>query len=266
MRISPRERKMVRSIAIHSFKGGTGKTTITANLAVALVSHGKNVGVMDMDLEGPGLHVLFNVDPDQIPHTLNDVLRDKARAEETAIPMNDRLGLKGAGNLYFCPASTKIDEMLRTLRTGFELESFSKAVSKLQDQFQLDYLLIDTHPGLENDTLLAMGVCNHHLIISRLDHQDIFGTGVLVKVASSLGKTTHLVVNMIPASLKNSQASKLANGIGDQFNVPVLGWFPFSEEVQRSLSRSVFILAERRHSMTTKFQELARQVEHFSQE
>src|SRR5207245_9949390 len=60
--------------------------------------------------------------------------------------------------------------------------------------------------------------------------------------------------------LKNSQASKLAHGIGDQFNVDVVGWFPFSEEVQRSLSRSVFILTERRHSMTAKFQELARQV------
>jgi hypothetical protein len=69
---------------------------------------------------------------------------------------------------------------------------------------------------------------------------------------------------MIPASLTSSQASKLADGIGDQFHTPVAGWFPFSEEVQRSLSRSVFILAERRHSMTAKFQELARQVERFS--
>jgi hypothetical protein len=68
---------------------------------------------------------------------------------------------------------------------------------------------------------------------------------------------------MIPASLNGSQASKLANGIGAQFKVDVAGWFPFSDEVQRSLSRSVFILAERRHSMTTKFQDLARQVEHF---
>src|SRR6266700_2229519 len=228
-RIQPRERKMASSIAVHSFKGGTGKTTITANLAVALVSHGKSVGVMDMDLEGPGLHVL-----------------------------------KGGGMLYFSPASTKIDEMLRTLRTGFEVESFSKALLKLENIFNLDYLLIDTHPGLDNDTLLAMGVCNHLLIVSRLDQQDIFGTGIMVKVASTLGKSNHLVVNMIPAGLKNSQASKLANGIGDQFNVDVVGWFPFSEEVQRSLSRSVFILTERRHSMTAKFQELARQVERFT--
>jgi MinD-like ATPase involved in chromosome partitioning or flagellar assembly len=255
---------MARSIAIHSFKGGTGKSTITANLAVALVSRGRNVGVMDMDLEGPGLHVIFNVDAEQIQHTLNDVLLEKAQPEEAALLMNDRLGLKESGKLYFSPASTKVDDMLTTLRTGFEVESFSSALSKLQSQFKLDYLLIDTHPGLENDTLLAMGVCDHLLLVSRIDQQDIFGTGVMVQIANTLGKPTHLVVNMIPSSLKSSQASKLANGIGAQFKVGLLGWFPFSDEVQRSLSRSVFILTERRHSMTVKFQELARQVERFS--
>src|SRR2546422_10621950 len=256
---------MASSIAIHSFKGGTGKTTITANLAVALVSHGKSVGVMDMDLKGPGLPVLFNVNPDQATYTLNEVLLDKGRAEEAALPMNDRLGLKGGGMLYFSPASTKIEEMLRTLRTGFEVESFSKALLKLRDHFNLDYLLIDTHPGLENDTLLAMGVCNHLLIVSRLDQQDIFGTGVLVKVASTLGKSTHLVVNMIPAGLKDSQASKLADGIGDQFHVNVVAWLPFSDDILGSLSKSVFVLSMPKNPMSERFTKLAKAFEEFDQ-
>ncbi len=72
---------MGKSIAVHSFKGGTGKSTITANVAAALVTRGKRVGVMDMDLEGPGLHVIFNIDPDEIQCTLNDVLVDDARPE-----------------------------------------------------------------------------------------------------------------------------------------------------------------------------------------
>ncbi len=255
---------MARSIAVHSFKGGTGKSTITANVAAALVGRGKRVGVMDMDLEGPGLHVIFNIQPDQVQHTLNDVLLDAARPEEATISMNERLRLDGQGELFFSPASVKIAEMLRTLRTGFEVESFSNAISKLQDHFKLDYVLIDTHPGVENDTLLAMGVCDHLLIVSRIDQQDIFGTGVMVQIGSTLGKPSHLVVNMVPASLKASDASRLVKGLGAQFKVDVAAWFPFSEEVQESLSKSVFILTMPRHSMTAKFQELARQVERFS--
>lgn len=255
---------MARSIAVHSFKGGTGKSTITANLAAALVSRGKRVGVMDMDLEGPGLHVIFNIDPDEVRHTLNDVLLDAARPEQAALEMNDRLNLNGHGELFFCPASVKVSEMLRTLRTGFEVESFSNAIAKLQDYFKLDYLLIDTHPGLENDTLLVMGVCDHLMIVSRIDQQDIFGTGVMVEIAGTLEKPAHLVVNMIPAGMRPSDASKLAQNIGQHFKVDMMGWFPFSEEVQGSLSKSVFILTSPKHQFAERFQELARKVEGFS--
>ncbi len=254
---------MARSVAVQSFKGGTGKSTITANLAAALASRGHRVGVMDMDLEGPGLHVLFNVDAQNVKYTLNDVLLDSASPEQAAIPMNERLGLK-KGELYFSPASVKISEMLRTLRTGFEIESFSTAISKLQKNLQLDYLLIDTHPGIENDTILAMGVCDHLLLVSRIDQQDVFGTGVMVEIANTLGKPAHLIVNMVPTGLKSSSATKLAKEIGAHFKVEVTSWFPFSEEVQGSLSKSVFVLANPKHPFVSRFQELARQVEGFN--
>ena len=51
---------MTKVIAVHSFKGGTGKTTLTANIA-AILAKNRRVGVMDLDLSGPGLHVLFGV-------------------------------------------------------------------------------------------------------------------------------------------------------------------------------------------------------------
>ncbi|TMI60910.1 hypothetical protein E6H16_07425, partial [Candidatus Bathyarchaeota archaeon] len=121
--------KTAKSIAVHSFKGGTGKSTITANTSVALALDGKRVCVMDMDLEGPGLHVIFNIDPSEVRYTLNDVLRGSASPEMAAISMNDRLGIS-KGEVYFCPASSRVDEMLKTLRTGFEVDSFSKAIAR----------------------------------------------------------------------------------------------------------------------------------------
>src|SRR2546426_1115585 len=94
------------SIAVHSFKGGTGKSTITSNVAVSLAIRGWRVGVMDMDLEGPGLHVIFNIDPADVQATLNDVLMGSANPGQAVIRLNDKLGLK-TGELYFMPASTK---------------------------------------------------------------------------------------------------------------------------------------------------------------
>src|SRR6202007_1332076 len=70
-----RRPRIARIISVQSFKGGTGKSTITANLAVTLAQLGKRVGVVDLDLEGPGLHVIFGVADNDVRATINDVLQ-----------------------------------------------------------------------------------------------------------------------------------------------------------------------------------------------
>jgi septum site-determining protein MinD len=251
---------VARTIAIHSFKGGTGKSTLSANLAVSLALKNKRVAVMDMDLEGPGLHVIFGLDPFELPFTLNDVLTKGAQPEQAALKMNDRLHLN-KGALYFSPASVKVEEILKSLRSGFELDSFSNAVKRLAERFGLDYLLVDTHPGIEDDTLLAMGTCDHLLLISRLDQQDMFGTGVMAEVARTLEKPVHLVVNMVPTALKPSEVPAILNKIGTTFKIHPLGWLPFSDDIVNSLSKEVFILANPTHLMTKRFAELATKLE-----
>ncbi len=256
---------MAKSIAIHSFKGGTGKSTLTANIAVALALEGKRVGVMDMDLEGPGLHVIFNISPADVKYTLNDVLLEATNPEMAAISMNERLGLS-KGEVVFCPASSRVDEMLKTLRTGFEVDNFSRAIDRLKDHFKLDYLLIDTHPGIENDTLLAMGVCDHLLIVSRLDQQDIFGTGVMIELARVLEKPAHLVLNMVPKNVSPSQITQLGQRIALNLKTELLAWIPFSDDILGSLSKSVFLLTSPKNPVSERFNKCAKTIESFDME
>jgi len=56
---------MAKIISIHSFRGGTGKSNVTANLAMLLAQSGRRVGVVDTDLQSPGLHVLFGLEEEQ---------------------------------------------------------------------------------------------------------------------------------------------------------------------------------------------------------
>ena len=254
---------MTRSIAIHSYKGGTGKSTITANVAVALALKGRRVGIMDMDLEGPGLHVFFNIDPNELRFTLNDVLAGVAPPEAACVRLSEKMNLNG-GEIYYSPASVRVAEIMRTLKTGFELDMFDNAVRRLQEKFGLHYLLIDTHPGIEHDTLLALGVCDHQMIISRIDQQDIFGTGVMIEVSTTFDKPIHLVLNMIPPRIKEAEVLKSARIIGAHFTVDMAGWLPFSEEVIGSLSRSILTLKQPKHAMTHRFRQIAENVEGFA--
>jgi MinD-like ATPase involved in chromosome partitioning or flagellar assembly len=254
---------MTRSIAIHSFKGGTGKSTITANAAVALAMKGRRVGVMDMDLEGPGLHAFFDIDPNQLRFTLNDVLAGISPVEAATIRMSEKLNLTH-GEVYYCPASIKVSEILRTMKTGFELDAFSDAIGRLQQRFGLHYLLIDTHPGLGQNMLLALGACDHQVIVSRIDQQDMFGTAVMVEVSATMNKPVHLVLNLIPPRVRESDVAKFARTLSAHFAVDMVGWLPFSEQIIGSLSRSVFITKLPKHHMATRFRHIAESIENFN--
>ena len=254
---------MTRSIAVHSYKGGTGKTTLTANIAVALALKGRRVGIMDMDLEGPGLHVFFDIDPSQVRFTMNDVLSGVASPESATIRLSERMHFNH-GEIYYCPASTRVAEIMRTLKTGFEVDMFENAVRRLQEHFGLHYLLIDTHPGIQHDTLLALGVCDHQVIVSRIDQQDIFGTGVMIEVSSAFEKPIHLILNMIPQRVREPEVAKFARVLSSHFSVDMSGWLPFSEEVQASLSRSVLTLKTPKHPIAERFRGLAESLEGFA--
>ena len=61
-------------ISIHSYRGGTGKSNMTANIAACATLAGKRVAVLDTDLQSPGIHVLFGFDQSKINLTLVDFL------------------------------------------------------------------------------------------------------------------------------------------------------------------------------------------------
>src|SRR5581483_9883346 len=104
---------MATITAVHSFRGGTGKSNTTANLASTLARQGSRVGIVDTDIQSPGIHVLFDFAPGDMAHTLNDYLWGDCRIEEAACDVGSHLmepdghvGL-GQGRLWLVPSSIK---------------------------------------------------------------------------------------------------------------------------------------------------------------
>src|SRR5260370_1857738 len=248
--------KIVHIISVKSLKGGTGKSTISANLAVTLAQLGKRVGVVDLDLEGPGLHVIFGVADADVKATINDVLQHKAPVSQAVLDLTSRLKLKD-GYLIFCPAGHKLDEILSILDTGFNLYTFKKVLEDLARDYNLDYLLIDSHPGIEKDTLLSMALCDYLVLISRVDQQDLFGSGVMTEVASQLQKPVVLIINMVPRSVSEKEAGKIAYRLAQLFHIHLLTALPFNSDVLENLSKGVFVLEKPKDPLTRRFTEIA---------
>ncbi|OHX66532.1 Mrp/NBP35 family ATP-binding protein [Flammeovirga pacifica] len=120
-------------IAISSGKGGVGKSTVTANLALALAESGATVGVMDADVYGPSIPTMFNVENAQ-PGV---VVRD---GKNVIIPI-EKYGVK----LLSIGFLTSPDNAV--VWRGPMASSAIRQFFMDTDWGELDYLLIDLPPG-----------------------------------------------------------------------------------------------------------------------
>ena len=194
---------MAKIISFHSFRAGTGKSNITANVAAQFALWGNRVGVIDTDVPSPGIHAIFGIEEKNVDKTLNDYLWDRCAIEDTAYDVSAQVGGTGAaaisGQIYLIPASNRTGEITRVLRDGYDVNTLNDGLRTLTAKLDLDYLFIDTHPGLNEETLPSIAISDLLIIVLRPDQQDFQGTAVTVDVARKLNvPLMHLVVNKVP--------------------------------------------------------------------
>ena len=255
---------MPRIISIHSFRGGTGKSNLTANLLALIAQAGYRVGVIDTDIQSPGIHVLFGLDEKKMDRALNDYLWGKCAIEDTAYDVSPIIHMgKGeialmSGGVYLVPSSIKAGELTRVLREGYVVVSLNDGLHNLVTRLELDYLLIDTHPGLNEETLLSLAISDTMVIMIRPDQQDFQGTAVTVEVARKLEVPRILMV--VNKALPEFNFVELEQEVEKAYNVPVAGVLPLSPDMVRLASRGVFALEYPNHPMTQTLREIAYRV------
>jgi MinD-like ATPase involved in chromosome partitioning or flagellar assembly len=246
---------MAKIISIHSFRGGTGKSNTTANLAALFAAEGQRVGVVDTDIQSPGIHVLFGLDDEQMEHSLNEYLWGKCSIRQTAHDVTSNLDSSVAGKVFLIPSSLKAGEIARVLREGYDVGLLNDGFHSLVDELQLDALLIDTHPGLNEETLLSIAVSDALVIILRPDQQDYQGTSVTVEVARKLEvPSLMLVVNKVPSAFDLAEVRALAE---QTYAAEVAAVLPHSDEMMVLASAGIFALRYPNHAVTTALKEVA---------
>ncbi|BAF88583.1 MULTISPECIES: MinD/ParA family protein [Azorhizobium] len=231
---------MTTIISVHSYRGGTGKSNISANVAALLAQSGHRVGVMDVDIRSPGIHVLFGLEPQNIDHTLNDFLWGRCSVDaaivdvtRAAVPGTPR----GRGQVLLVPSSMRTGEIARILKEGYAVEVLNEGIHELCRRLDLDYLIIDTHPGVNEETLLSVAISDTLLMVLRPDQQDYQGTAVTLELAMRLEVPQMLlVVNKVHSSI---DAVELKGEIEAAYRSPVACVLPLSDDLVRLGSAAV---------------------------
>lgn len=250
---------MARLISVHSFRGGTGKSNTTANVATLLAAEGRQVGVVDLDIQSPGIHVIFGFNQDQaMRHSLNNYLWGDCALRDAAYDVTPASNGQLAGRVWLVPSSMRPAEIARVMQEGYDVNLLNEGFRKLVDDLSLDVLLLDTHPGINEETLLSIAMSNALVIVMRPDQQDYEGTRVTVAVARKLGvPQMMLVVNKAPAVF---DPEAIRQRVEETYDCPVAAVLPHSDDLMILSSEGVFSLRYPDHPLTGLYRSVAAQL------
>jgi cellulose biosynthesis protein BcsQ len=202
---------MKKCIAFHSYKGGTGKSTISSNISVLLVQRGYNVLLIDMDVYAPTLQTYFRQEPN---YWINNFLFNTADFDSVVYNLTRKISQisstkdiqKEWGKLFvsFSNSSkeeiTKLDGALRNDASKLELlRKFIIIKEEMAYEKNIDYIIIDTSPGIRYWSINSLAIADLILLSLKMDSIDIEGTkkmaNEIYSAFTKLGTKSYLLFN-----------------------------------------------------------------------
>ena len=246
---------MTKVISIHSFRSGTGKSNITANLAVILAGMNKRIGIVDVGLQSPGIQVIFGKSELKKQPYLNDYLHEKQDGD-VVHDVTKNVDENIPGKIFLIASNPQIHPITSTHRESYDPALLAESFQILGEKQKLDVILIDTCPGINEETLISMAISDTVLMILRPEQQDYLGTSVTVELARRLQvKNLLLLVNKAPHSL---DAAQINEKVQETYQCPVAAVIPNSEEMLLLGSAGVFAAEYPNDDITKLYKQTAK--------
>jgi chromosome partitioning protein len=197
---------MTKCIAFHSYKGGTGKTTLACNSAGALTERGYKVCLLDLDIYAPSFQIYFQKEPRK---GINDFLDSNAKVEDVMVDATDivnNINTTDTDNKSNYQSSTPQEPEQTIRKTGklwigfssplkkdiFKLEMADKETKKevirkfinlrerLVSEYDADYIILDTSPGMRFWSINTLAIADILLLTLKSGEFDVEGTRKVV--------------------------------------------------------------------------------------
>jgi MinD-like ATPase involved in chromosome partitioning or flagellar assembly len=261
--IAKGESEMGKIVAVHSYKGGTGKTLLSVNLAATFAKHGKKVCLFDLDFRAPSLFAILEAENSKC--WLNDYLNGSCDINEVLVDLSSRL--QGNGNFYAAlanPATEAIRDMSAKDRK-WEMRALGKILALrnilLNDQ-KFDYLVFDTSPGLQYSSINAIVAADFVAVATTGDRSDVNGTKRMLRELYNLfEKKTGLVINKVLDSASKSKKDEMKSRVKNVYQVPLLGMVPCFCDILRAEGNLIFAEDKPTHPFTKILDEMAKEIE-----
>ncbi len=238
-----------KTFLITSCKGGVGKSTVSANIAMALAGLGKRVLLVDCDFSNRSLDLILGYEEDVV-YDICDLVTGRATAARTVMQdvREPRLNFIAAPHF-------KRDE--------FTAEQFDEAVKAAAKEFFCEYILIDTPGALDGTLPLVAQAADGALIVTSHQPTTVRGAEKTGYQLEDLGvEEQYLIINRYDKKSVLSGESPGLNWLIDRTHVPLIGVIPDSKDLEKAQISSKLACELRRDRERVKdaFEEVARRI------
>ncbi|MCS7131735.1 MAG: MinD/ParA family protein [Hadesarchaea archaeon] len=250
-------------IAVHSFKGGTGKTLISTNLAATLASWGRNVCLVDFDVRAPSLDAVFPADGKV---WVNDYLDGRCEAMDMLKDFSKEKGTRGRLLVALANPSMQAIREVVTKNSKWEMRALHRLLSLkdfLLKKLGIDYIFVDTSPGLSYASINAVAASDLVLVISTWDASDVAGAqGMVGELYGLLEKRAMVLMNKIPEQLIiGDMKARMVEQFKKAFKLPVIDLLPCYCDILRAERSTILALEKPEHPFVVALGEVARRIE-----
>lgn len=253
-----------RIIAVHSYKGGTGKTLLSINLAAALVKHGRRICLFDLDFRAPSLATLLKVE--KVEHWLNDYLNGVCEIEKVLVDLSDKVQNGGKLFVGFANPATEAIRDMSAKDRKWEMRALGRLLAlrdSLLNSKGFDYLLLDTSPGLQYSSINAIVSADLVLVATTFDRSDVDGTKRMLRELYDLfEKKTEVVLNKVLAPHSLERKDETQTRLKDIYQVPLLGIVPCFCDVLKSEGGVIFPIEKPEHPFTRILDDMVERIDH----
>ncbi|MCZ2809667.1 MAG: ParA family protein, partial [Candidatus Bathyarchaeota archaeon] len=164
-------------ITFNSYKGGTGKTLLSVNLATIFANKGKKICLLDLDFRAPSLHVIFKTCKSE--YWLNDYLNRVCEIDKVLTDCGSNYVAKGKMFVGLANPSTEAIREMASKDRKWEMKALGRLFylrNSLLNELHFDYVIFDTSPGLQYSSINAVVSADVVLVVTTLDKSDVIGT------------------------------------------------------------------------------------------
>jgi septum site-determining protein MinD len=245
-------------ITLHSYKGGTGKTLLSVNLAMIYASRGKNVCLLDLDLRAPSLSSAFK---NEKKYWINDYLNRTCEIDNVLNDCTPDYIKEGKIFIGLASPDTNAIREITAKNRKWEMEALCRLFNlktSLINKMGFDYVILDSSPGLQYSSINTIVVADLVLVVTSIDKSDVQGTKRMIQDLYELfEKKTGIIVNKVPeAFLSARNAVKV-----ETHQLPVVGFIPCSCDVLQSGGEYLFTFQRPHHVVTKTLERIASKIE-----